>query len=487
MWPWLLRVVLVLTLGVLIGLPLAMRPPEAHVPPGVPRIVIITPHHEQIRYEVGLAFRRWHEQHYGHPVEIDWRNLGGSSDIVRLLRTEYEALARAGREDDGAGYDLVFGGGDYLFDKLLKPGVTVTDPAGRRRQVSITVPIPFDETFVREVYPTPDIAGKPLYDPDGHWWGVVLSGFGIVYNRDVLRHRGLHEPARWEDLTHPAYLNWLALADPAHSGSVRATYEAIVQWYGWERGWRTLRRACANARYFTFESSQVPIDVSNGEVAAGMCVDFYGRYQAEAVGGDRVGYVAPAGETVVNADPIALLRGAPNRDLAIRFVRFVLSPPGQAVFCLHVGDPLGPVRFGLRRPPVRRDMYESYLDRMIDPVNYFDITRPLPPDTPRYFDVLPTVMHAMGIDVHEALQRAWRALLAEQDPRRRQAMEQLFDALPFTPQELAAAPARWKADPQAELRDRLAWTRFFLTHYRRVEEMGRQAARLPTTPTTPSR
>ena len=39
----------------------------------------------------------------------------------------------------------------------------------------------------------------------------------------------------------------------------------------------------ANARYFTDSSQKPPIDVAQGDCAAGICIDFYGRAQAEAV------------------------------------------------------------------------------------------------------------------------------------------------------------------------------------------------------------
>ncbi|MDD5632776.1 MAG: hypothetical protein PHI13_12225, partial [Methylococcales bacterium] len=43
---------------------------------GDPELVVITPHNEAIRFEFGLGFSQWHQQHYGKPVKIDWRSLG---------------------------------------------------------------------------------------------------------------------------------------------------------------------------------------------------------------------------------------------------------------------------------------------------------------------------------------------------------------------------------------------------------------------------
>ena len=46
---------------------------------------------------------------------------------------------------------------------------------------------------------------------------------------------------------------------------------------GWHRGMSELLKIAANARYFTDSSSIVPNDVSRGEAAAGMAIDFYAR------------------------------------------------------------------------------------------------------------------------------------------------------------------------------------------------------------------
>ena len=56
--------------------------------------VIITPHNEAIRYEFALGFSRWHQQQYGRPVKVDWRAIGGASEISRYLTAEFISAAR---------------------------------------------------------------------------------------------------------------------------------------------------------------------------------------------------------------------------------------------------------------------------------------------------------------------------------------------------------------------------------------------------------
>ncbi|GAB4108561.1 MAG: hypothetical protein Kow00105_15900 [Phycisphaeraceae bacterium] len=473
------QVVVLVLLAILVGAPVIWRPPESVRPADALTLTIFTPHNEQIRYEISRAFSDWHEQRFGRPVSIQWR-VGGSGEIQRILTSQYRAELRQaiaqGRAVRSVGYDVVFGGGDYMFDKYFKRvGVTAPDPDARDgiRRVSITQSIRLSEELIRRVYQDGKIADARTYDPDGHWWGVILSSFGIVYNRDALGDLGLAEPARWVDLTDPVYRHRLALADPSHSGSVRVTYNAILQRLGWDTGWRVLRRLFANARYFSTSSAKIPLDVSAGEATAGICIDFYGRYQAQMVGGNRIGYIAPAGTTVYACDPVAVLNGVTGQrlELAVRFVEFLLSYEGQAIWCFRAGDTDGPKQYELRRPPVSHELYiPQRMARMVDPVNYYAAAVPLKPGTPNYMGVVSEVLHAMAIDTHDDLKSAWDAVNRETDPLRRTKMLELFDELPFTQAELIERSDEWERNPDLRERDRIEWSRFFRERYLRLVE-----------------
>ncbi|MFN9972557.1 MAG: ABC transporter substrate-binding protein, partial [Phycisphaerae bacterium] len=186
-----------------------------------------------------------------------------------------------------------------------------------------SVPAGFPKAQLDEWYGENRIGSGLLYEPDQYWLGTALSGFGIVSNRDLLKRLGLPEPDSFEALTDPKLQAMVALADPRQSGSIATTFDAILSNYGWEKGWRILREMCANARYFTNSSTKPPIDISHGEGAIGLAIDFYGRSQAQAIakpGEDRAtvrdGDGDPKGTASVEADPISLLRGGPNPEIA---------------------------------------------------------------------------------------------------------------------------------------------------------------------------
>jgi iron(III) transport system substrate-binding protein len=507
------RVLIFLALVVVLGVPFALRPRAERDgnDAGTPTLIVVSPHVQQIRREVSAGFSRWHQARHGTPARIDWRTPGGTSEIVKQLEAQYLAAIKGGRyrvegsadaaqvvmEPGTIGFDVMLGGGSFDHGRL-KQGVKAKVAGGEAREMAVPMsePAGFPQATLDGWYGENSIGAQQLYDPEQYWLGTALSSFGIVYSRDVLRDLGLSEPRSFADLTDPRYQGWIALADPRQSGSITTAFDAILNNYGWDKGWRTLREMTANARYFTNSSTKPPIDVSAGEAAAGLAIDFYGRTQGQSIlepgqspEESRVAYVDPAGEVYIDADPVSILRGGPHPELSRRFVEYMLTEEAQAVWQFRVrgedGEGLGPEVYELRRMPVRRLMYEKYMDRFVDKVNPFELASDVGPKGWR--PAIGLMMGAFAIDTAEEQREAWRALnqarglqgfpsdaLAE--------MERAFYAWPATPgggKDLEFTPENFKAirdawrDPQAQARQRIAYTRFFDEHYRRVIELGR--------------
>ena len=494
-----------------IGVPFALRPaqPVVLASATAERLVIITPHNEQIRVELSRAYNAFRQAQGKDAIVFDWRSSGGTSDLRKQVLSELTFAAEKGHEDSGIGYDLFFGGGDFEFGILAK-GITIKRE-GKDVKISALAPIELSDEFFKEVFPEPTIAGVPLYHPQKLWVGAVLSSFGIMYNRDALAARGLPIPHTWSDLTSDKLRQGVALADPAHSGSIAAAYNVILRRKGWMEGWALLRRAFANGRYFTSSAAKVPVDVSAGEAAMGMCIDFYGRQQAGAIGGNRVGYVDPQFMTAVTPDPIGILRGAPNRKTATDFIAWLLTREAQGLWQRKVGTPGGPTMFELRRAPVRRDMFTpEETAKWADPADPFGAAKVMPEGTPDYFRSVAPVAHAIAIDIHEELKSAWSAILDNPSHPQRARMLELFDLMPDDialkwpdaelegkwleiletndhPRRKEVAKAlgdfskslteRYAGEKGQDqlLRDRQRWTLFFRDNYRQIVALAKTA------------
>ena len=498
-----MRFSVVILVGALVALlvaPLAWRDSASTEASDASRLVIISPHNEQIRTEIGAGFARWHERVYDAPVVIDWRTPGGTSDIRKLLEAQYAGAVRDGRiplEGDapvGAlPYDVMLGGGSYEHSRL-KRGVSIMLESGEAR-APMSMAGDFDQTQLDAWYGENQVGAATLYDPDQHWYGVILSSFGILFNHDVYAELGLTPPQRWSDLNDSRLQGWLALADPRQSGSVATTYDAILNNYGWDEGWRTLRSMAANARYFASSSTLPVLDVSSAEAAAGLCIDFYGRFQAQSVldadrGTPRLGFVEPAGETLIDPDPVTILRGGPNPELARTFVEFLLSEEGQAVWQFRsvdertADDEWGPRRFELRRLPIRRVMYEEHFDQFVDRVNPFAVASDV--GQGQWRSLIGPILGACAIDMHHDMTEAWRAMheaMAQgADSAIVAEMDEWFFAMPehtfpdgtrevITPENARRVAADW-SDRERAAEHRLDYMRQFRANYKRIMELG---------------
>jgi iron(III) transport system substrate-binding protein len=478
-------------LVVVLALPFLLRPGRPESTRADDTLVVITPHNAAIREEYGRGFEAWYRERTGRTVTVDWRVVGGTSEIGRYLEGQYtasfqvlwtaqgkpwSAAVQAGFQNPrlgsdapeearqaraaflassvSCGIDVFYGGGTYDLIKQAAAGRLV-DSGVRKLH---------PDWFTPEVMPR-TYGGEDIWDAHDLWYGSVLSAYGILYNKDALARLGIdREPTQWEDLADPRYLGEVGLADPTKSGAIAAAFENVVQQQmhrrldalmaedprrdrkaaeaqavreGWIEGLRLLQRVGANARYFTDSSQKPPIDVAAGDCAAGMCIDFYGLEQQEALrrrgGGDRLGYASPAGGSAYSVDPVAVLRGAPHAKVALAFMEYVLSMEGQKVWAFKVGAPGGPERYALRRLPVRRDFYGhgEWRDYRSDPsINPYADTSVLvyhPEWTGALFQQLAFVVRLMTQDTHPELVAAWKAVLAAPEPARSRAMAALQD------------------------------------------------------------
>lgn len=321
-------------------------------PPGLlaDELVIISPHWEGVKIEFDRAFQQHYRQKYGREIKISWLDIGGTSDILRYIRSEYS------QKPEGIGVDLFFGGGIEPYTALKELGLLARYP----------VPSEILQNLA------PEINGVPLYDPDFTWYAATMAGFGIMYNKNVLRRLHLPTPQTWADLADPAVFSWVGSADPRKSGSVHMAYEIILQAYGWQRGWEIITGLCANVRGFNAYGAQIPKDVAVGEVAYGMTIDSYAWAQVNTYGAENIGFVIPTDLSVVNGDAIAILRNPAHAHAAQAFVDFVLSEAGQKLWILAKGDPEGPQEFELDKFSVLPQLYDKIKGRTAVQMNPFE-------------------------------------------------------------------------------------------------------------------
>ncbi|MDB5321953.1 MAG: iron transporter substrate-binding protein [Phycisphaerales bacterium] len=599
---------ILLLLAAIVALPFLLRQKDTATAwhAGDPVLVIVTPHNEAIRYEFERGFSRWHQSKYGKPVKIEWRAIGGTTEIMRYLSSEYASAAKAWwtrdlkkrwpdnatetvtagapppatspellevyktfRETDdpeafSARIDLFFGGGQFDHSQAADQGLSVApwkageEPAGLFVDASSGVAL-IPPRLGGETWRTPTLFGN------------VISTFGICYNTDRLRElKVTRPPAAWEDLADPVYFGQVGAADPSKSGSVAKAFEMMIHQRmhdtvraagfseaqittneqqistyikaqgpkyhrgelppsvppayqgaverGWLEGIRLVQRIGANARYFTDSAPKVPIDVSEGDAAVGMSIDFYGRYQAQSTKGangvERMLYLTPAGGSSVSCDPISLLRGAggggdtkearqERREVAKHFIEFVLSEDGQRLWTYRPGEPGGPEKFALRRLPIRRDFYpstnpiiqkrhEEHLKHAaddlaspsVDPYTLAEKFTYYPRWTGSHFGFHRELIRVMCVDAGDELKEAWHAIIDAGGPAKQGAAMEKLQSLPQVKLYDRATKAEvdvtlnWRTAPDVLKKyDKLEYTRKWTIAFRDNYRAARDAVK----------
>lgn len=390
------------------------------------RLVLISPHWEGYKTETEQAFKRWHKEKYGTDVVLDWRDVGGSSDILKFVQSEFKQRPK------GIGIDLFFGGG--------------VDPFVKLKELEMLETYQPSEEIMSRIPAT--INGIPMYDPQYTWFGTAISGFGILCNKKVAGIMQLPEVHTWEDMTDPRLFSWIASADPRGSGSAAALYEIILQAYGWEKGWRMIAEISGNIRSFNKNASMAAKEVTFGDAAYGLAIDVYGLNQVSTAGAENMSFIYPAGVTIINPDAIAIIKGAPNDHIAKRFVDFMLSPEGQKLWVHPKGSPGGPQKFDIPRMSILPELYDAYPPGR-GFINPFESPMKLQYNsklaTARR-EVVQGIIGATIIDLHQEVTAAWKKInslnISEAEKTR---LRDEFSRPPVTEQEAAQlAETDWK-------------------------------------------
>ncbi len=399
----------------------------------IDRVVVLSPHRKSIQEEVVPAFKAYYLKTYNVPVEVEWLDQGGASEALRYI------LARFEKNSKTAQIDLLWGGGEQ--------------PTFELKKLHLLQSHKIPKTLKSEI--PPKLGPVLLYDKEETWHAINFSSFGIFYNKNLLKRLKIAEPKNWEDLGDMQFFNLLSNADPRRSSSHLTMYTVIVQSLGWEKGWELLTKIASNTQKFAVSSSAPVKAIVSGDAVASLSVDYFALAKLGDLGTVNLGFQLPFSQSIVNTDPIALLKGAPNPVAAGRFIEFLLSIDAQKLFVLPKGAAGGPRLSTLGRLSVNKKVYELTEGKRVTPLNPFDLQIPsfvLDRDhaTKMQFvfsDLIGTVL----IDAHEELKTAVRILRD-----RKQLSEFKKIVFPITDNEIRKLADKW-SDPSFRNQTINAW------------------------------
>lgn len=176
---------------------------------------------------------------------------------------------------------------------------------------------------------------KQFMDADGfyayHWLTLMV----MAVNTQLMEQKGKVIPKTWQELASPAYKGLVTIAAPTKSGTGLTIFTTLKDAYGWDY----IDRLHQNIFQYNSSGSAAGRQAGAGETAIGLTYDTAVINQVKAglpvkmVFLDMTPNVKEGG---------ALVLGAPHAANGKKWVDFMASPEGAAVFAPFIGVPTTP-------------------------------------------------------------------------------------------------------------------------------------------------
>ena len=230
---------------------------------------------------------------------------GNRLEFVRLSSSE--ALARIRAEAANPVFDVWFGGTGDPHLVAFHEGLTEFYKPSTWDELLPSLTNAVGETYI------------PLY----------TGAIGFVVNEGVLEEEGIETPRCWEDLTDPAFKNLIAMPDPNSSGTAYTIIATLVQIMGEEAAFEYLADLHQNIQQYTRSGSAPGQLAGRGDVA--MAIQFLHDGVKFAQQGFPLTNIAPCEGTGFEIGGLSLVANAPNREAAIEFIEWALTPEAQLI------------------------------------------------------------------------------------------------------------------------------------------------------------
>ena len=191
---------------------------------------------------------------------------------------------------------------------------------------------------------------NPFDDYDGSFTAARLGTLGIVINTEKVKNA----PTTWEEIaTNPLYKDSFGIADPALSGTAFMSVALLENQFGWEY----LERLRDNGTIKSKGSGRVVDDTATGDLNACLGVDYITAAKIDK--GANLQMVYPK-ELLMVPSPVAIFKDAPNKDLAKKFVDYLLTQEAQQMIANSGTVPVRrdiqmPEKYNLPAPEVALD------------------------------------------------------------------------------------------------------------------------------------
>src|SRR5688572_27682136 len=251
-------------------------------------LVVYSPHGKELLTEFEKRFEQAHPD-----VDVQWLDMGSQSILDRIRSEKANPQA-----------DVWWGAPAPLFESGYAEGLL-------------------------EKHVPAWAQALPAYakDPNGTWHGTYITPEVVAYNSKAVT--GADIPKDWDDVLDPKWKNKVLIRDPLESGTMRTIfamilYRSIRETGDTAAGWNWLRRLDGQTKEYVLNPTMLYQKLAREEGLVTLW-DMPDLDELVARTNLPIDYVFPTSGTPVPVDAIAVVRGAPNPELAHLFVEFVGS------------------------------------------------------------------------------------------------------------------------------------------------------------------
>lgn len=205
------------------------------------------------------------------------------------------------------------------------------------------------EPFEPDLEHEPDAGAR---DEAWRWTGFYSGVIGFICNDALLAQRGAACPMTWQQLLQPELRGQISMAYPYTSGTAYVMVVALLALMGEEQGWDYIARLDAQVHRYNSSGTAAVTQVGLGEAAVGIAFS-HDILKKGVERGYPVRLSVPADGTAPEIGAVAVVRGAPEPELARAFVSWLLGARAQDLLAEFYRVPLHPearVAAGAVRP-----------------------------------------------------------------------------------------------------------------------------------------
>jgi len=183
--------------------------------------------------------------------------------------------------------------------------------------------------------PTWDKIPAELKDREAYFTAVAKNTLVFMSNAKLLKEKGLKPPTSWNDLLEPAFKGQIQTADARTSGTALTRILSIYYAFGKDeqRTFDYQKKLHANVQVYTKSGGGCTVPAALGQTM--VCIAHMpDAMEAKKKGYDMIVSFPKEGVAAV-IEGVALVKGAKNRDQAMKFIDWTFSKDMQDLLDKH--------------------------------------------------------------------------------------------------------------------------------------------------------